>query len=66
MDLLKDPTLRAALARARRDSQAEDPINRHEEGGYVVQNPDGSLGVERWPCGEQSLILRPPMDAGKR
>jgi hypothetical protein len=38
----------------------------HEEGGFVLRNPDGSLRVERWPRGAQNQILVPPHPGGKR
>jgi hypothetical protein len=42
------------------DSQAGDPNHRHEEGGYIVQNTDGSYGIERWPRGAGASIAPPP------
>jgi len=38
----------------------------HEEGGFVLRNPDGTLRVERWPCGAQNQILVPPHPNGMR
>lgn len=63
MDLLTDPGICAELDRAWRESQSDDPPRRHEEGGFVVKNDDGSSGVERWPRGGQSRISPPPIDA---
>jgi hypothetical protein len=65
MDLLKDPAICAALDRAWRESQADDPTQRHEEGGFVVRNDDGSYGIERWPQGGQSRIVPPSLDADR-
>jgi hypothetical protein len=45
------------------DSQANDPANRHEEGGYIVKNADGSFGVERWPRGAGASITPPARGA---
>ena len=63
---LNDPNVRAAMRQAWNDSQAGDPANRHEEGGYVVRNPDGSYGVERWPRGAGASIAPPARDAQGR
>lgn len=38
----------------------------HEEGGFVLRNPDGTLSVERWPSGMQDQILVPPHAGGTR
>lgn len=48
------------------DSQAGDPANRHEEGGYIVRESDGSYGVERWPRGAGASITPPPRDSNGR
>jgi hypothetical protein len=45
------------------DSQAADQANRHEEGGYIVKEKDGSYGVERWPRGQGASISPPPRAA---
>jgi hypothetical protein len=63
LDPLKHPAIVAEISRAWRESQADDPTDRHEEGGYVVLNPDLSYGVERWPRGGQSRITPPSLDA---
>src|SRR5262245_28021861 len=57
------PAVQEGMRQAWEDSQADDPDNRHEEGGYIVRNEDGSLGVERWPRGEGASIPPPPRDA---
>ena len=45
------------------DSQAADPKLRHEEGGYIVTNPDGTKGVVRWLKGQGSTIYPSVRDA---
>jgi len=66
VDPLGDPCIIAELNRAWHESQADDPMSRHEEGGYVVMNSDGACGVERWPRGGQFRIQPPPPDRGNR
>jgi hypothetical protein len=63
---IDDPAVQAAMRQAWTDSQAGDPHQRHEEGGYIVRNADGSLGVERWPRGVGASITPPPRDANGR
>ena len=63
MNPLSDPVIVAAIAEAWRDSTADNPDTRHEEGGYIVQNPDGTLTLERWPSGEQFQIVPPALDS---
>jgi hypothetical protein len=65
MDWLTAPAIRAELNRAWRESQADDPAQRHEEGGFVVRNDDGTYGIERWPRGGQSRIVPPSLDANQ-
>jgi hypothetical protein len=60
---LTDPSIIAELRRAWRESQPDDPVNRHEEGGYILLNPDLSYGVERWSRGGQFLITPLPLDS---
>lgn len=60
---IDDPAVQEGMRQAWEDSQADDPDNRHEEGGYIVKNDDGSLGVERWPRGAGASIAPPPRDA---
>lgn len=59
---LADPALRAALRRAWQDSLADDPQQRHQEGGYIVQQPNGAFAVERWPRGGRGGITPLPLD----
>jgi hypothetical protein len=52
-----DPMVSAAVEQAWTDSQAGDKDNRHEEGGWIVQNTaTGALSVVRWPAGGRSSI----------
>ena len=64
MDLLADHAVRAEIRRAWQESTVDDPANRHEEGGYIVRNADGTYSVERWPRGEKSGIIPPPLKSG--
>ena len=66
MDLLSDPAILVEIRRAWRESEADDPAIRHEEGGYIVLNADLSYGVERWPRGERSRIVPPSLDIDNR
>src|SRR5688572_30379006 len=54
------------MSRAWHESRADDPLERHEEGGYIVLNADGSHAVERWPRGGQSGITPPSLNADGR
>lgn len=56
---IADPAVQAGMRAAWTASQASDPANRHEEGGYIVRNADGSLGVEPWPRGSGASIAPP-------
>jgi len=60
---IDDPNVRKEMKQAWTDSQADDPAERHEEGGYIVKNEDGSYGVERWPRGGGSSIEPPPRES---
>ena len=64
MSLLTDAVITAAIREAWRDSCADDPVGRHEEGGYVLLKADGSYSVERWPRGRRCRIIPPPLDPG--
>jgi hypothetical protein len=59
---IDDPKVKAAMRKAWENSQADDPDNRHEEGGYIVKNADGGYGVESWPRGKGASIAPPPRD----
>jgi uncharacterized Zn-binding protein involved in type VI secretion/proteasome lid subunit RPN8/RPN11 len=54
-EILADPTVRAELRQAWLDSD-DGGSNDHEEGGYIVRRPDGSLGVVRLPTGGQDSM----------
>lgn len=60
---LDSPDVKKGMAKAWTDSQAGDKDKRHEEGGYIVKNADGTYGVERWPTGKQATIAPPPRSA---
>jgi hypothetical protein len=45
------------------NSHPDDPGRRHEEGGYIVQNDDGSYEVLHWPSGGLARIIPPPRAA---
>jgi hypothetical protein len=66
LNALIHPAVAMAIRRAWLDSHAAVPTSRHEEGGYIVQNSDGSYGVDRWPRGERSQIVPPPLDPDNR
>ncbi|MEP6505216.1 MAG: hypothetical protein ABJD97_17890 [Betaproteobacteria bacterium] len=57
------PAVQRGMRQAWTDSQAGDAANRHEEGGYIVRNADGTYGVERWPRGASASIAPPARDA---
>lgn len=62
-ELEANPVVQAALAAAWADSLADDPANRHEEGGWIYQNPmTGDVAVGRAARGEQESIslTQPP------
>ena len=52
-----DPAVRSDMEKAWIESQASS-TSRHEEGGFIVLNADGSQGVARWPSGTTSGITR--------
>ncbi len=62
MDPLTDPAIRSAIRQAWQDSLPGGP-QRHEEGGYIVQDADGSLGVVRWPRGKYNSSDPPTLDS---
>jgi hypothetical protein len=47
------------MRKAWQDSRPDEPALRHEEGGYIVQNDDGSYGVLPWPSGGLARIAPP-------
>jgi hypothetical protein len=62
---LDDEFVRLELQRAWQES---DPATTesHEEGGFILQHPDGRQVVERWPRGAQNEINVPPHPGGRR
>jgi hypothetical protein len=63
LDALTHTVIIAEISRAWRESNTQNAAGRREEGGYILQNPDSSYGVARWPRGEKSRIFPPPLDA---
>jgi hypothetical protein len=63
--VLDDNTVRGLLLQSWQESQPGTAAA-HEEGGFVLRNIDGSLGIERWPRGAQNQIVVPPHPGGKR
>lgn len=57
--ILDEPVVRNALKQAWQDSQPAS-TGGHEEGGFILRNEAGKIGVVRWPRGEQGMILMPP------
>ena len=56
-DLLNDPTVRQALEEAWTDSLPADPIQRHEEGGWVyLDTTTGGITAQRATPGTQALV----------
>ena len=65
MSVLDDDTIRGLFLQAWQESQPGTAAA-HEEGGFVLRNTNGSLGVERWPRGAQNQIVVPPHPGCKR
>lgn len=53
--ILNSPDVRATLKQAWLDSNP-GISGGQEEGGFILQNPDGGLSVVRWPRGKQNEI----------
>jgi hypothetical protein len=67
-ELLADPTVLHALGEAWEDSAANDPVMRHEEGGWIyIDLGSGQISVVRASPGHRSMIdlTQPPWLAGK-
>ena len=56
--MLNNPAVCAALKQAWEDSQP-GATGGHEEGGFILRDSTGDLGVLRWPKGAQSSIILP-------
>jgi len=54
-EILADPNVQEGMRQAWEDSDDGGP-NDHEEGGYIVRNPDGSLEVVRVPTGDEDSL----------
>jgi len=66
-ELLADPVVQQALGEAWIDSQAGDPVLRHEEGGWIYMDTTTSqTGIRRAPAGQQSRLDlgNPPLIPG--
>lgn len=66
-ELLGIPVVQQELDRAWIDSQAEDPVHRHEEGGWIYMDIlTGQIVVRRAPAGIQAIVVldNPPLVAG--
>ncbi len=57
-DLLGSPLVHSALEQAWADSRP-GVTGGHEEGGFILQDPDGNLSVICWPTGVQNSINLP-------
>ena len=58
LDVLREPTVRAALAEAWKESKP-GLTGGHEEGGFVILDDEDNLSVSRWPMGESNRIKVP-------
>lgn len=65
MSALQNDGVRAELRRAWQES-APGTGAAHEEGGFILLHPDGSLAVERWPRGAGDEIEVPSHQGGRR
>lgn len=57
-ELLQNDVIMAALKSAWDDS-VPGITGGHEEGGFILQSPDGEISVHRWPIGKQNQIAVP-------
>ena len=56
-ELLRNPLVDAAIDAAWVDSQADDPVRRHEEGGWIYYElSSGQISVIRAQSGERGII----------
>jgi hypothetical protein len=65
VNVLNDASIRDQFRQAWLDSQP-DTVDAHEEGGFILQQADGSLITERWPGGAKKQIYVPPHPGGMR
>jgi len=55
--LLNELVVQQALEQAWEDSLSDDPVHRHEEGGWIyLDSPTGDVMVRRAPAGTQSTL----------
>lgn len=59
-EIANNPVVKAAMDAAWADSNADNATTRHEEGGWIYEDADGNLTVQRWPSGNRSSIDAPP------
>jgi hypothetical protein len=57
--VLNDPTILAVFKHAWEDS-LPGTSERHEQGGFILQDSEGNLSVALWPKGSQNSINLPP------
>jgi hypothetical protein len=56
-ELLNEPAVQQALEQAWADSLPADPVQRHEEGGWIyLDTMTGALSVHRAPAGAQAIL----------
>jgi hypothetical protein len=56
-ELLSHPAVVRALAEAWADSRVNDPIHRHEEGGWIyLELTSGEIAIRRAPAGTRSRL----------
>jgi uncharacterized Zn-binding protein involved in type VI secretion len=56
-ELQNNPVVQTAMGQAWQDSQAGDPVARHEEGGWIYMDPNtGRINVVRAPVGAQASV----------
>jgi hypothetical protein len=66
-DLLNHPLVQQALEQAWSDSLPDDPMRRHEEGGWIYMDlRTGKVSIRRAPMGSQAEldISNPPLVSG--
>jgi YD repeat-containing protein len=59
-EIANNPAVKAAMDAAWADSNADNATTRHEEGGWIYEDADGNLTVQRWPAGNRSSIDASP------
>jgi hypothetical protein len=65
VSVLADPSVRQEFRKAWEDSQPGTAAA-HEEGGFVLAAPDGTITIERWPHGSQDEIVVPAHPGERR